>query len=63
MNQKPGTVDISASSSGSNHTVPQTVPHSETNGNTTSSQVHILSASDIELPVVSQASDLLCLDT
>lgn len=33
---------------------------SQTNGN---SQVHILSQRDIELPVVSRASDLLCLDT
>lgn len=32
----------------------------QTNGN---SQVHILSQRDIELPVVSRASDLLCLDT
>ena len=57
MNQKPGEMCESSSNSAVSHAV----SHPETNGNT--SQVHILSAGDIELPVVSQASDLLCLDT
>lgn len=34
--------------------------HQQTNGN---GPVHILSSRDVELPVVTQASDLLCLDT
>lgn len=55
MNQKPGSASESSSNSADTY--------AETNG--TASQVHILSARDVhvDLPVVSQASDLLCLDT